>query len=234
MMHPPKRVQILLKIDELQNEHCKDCEKTKSVDGNGRNAICNNQCDVGKKLQHLGQLLLENKAKKIKKKPEYNFKVVKKEMTKVAKELTKETFLQLSDEGKTNKEIMKMFGLNNAKFYKLKNDWGLVNRKFSKTKQDQPEKKVQSTADDKRTKEIQELKAELDKMKDNHPVPVEEKVVKQQCDCKVKLQEQLLSLQSELAQQKRLNDDLAQSISVLQKYKSMYFSTVEALKIHLP
>ena len=169
-------------------------------------------------------------------------KPIVKEMDGVQKEmLTKSLYLELKSQGKNNKEIMKQFGLNNVKFYKLKNDSGLVHTEPRQQVIKEKEVVEEVTA-------IQELKQEIDKLKAkeneiNIPVTYEvpeEKIVVAEtktietkpCQCKIQLQEQILSLKSDLALQKKRNEELMQSIDAFKKYRSLYFSTVEALKVH--
>ena len=151
-MHP--RIEILKKIDELENGHCKGC-KIHAKNGEQRSSYCNKQCDIGKKLQYLGQLLLDNSAKKLREnKPKSSIKIytipkkkemepVKQEPTKKKEGLTKEVFLKLSGEGKSNVDIMAMYGMGHNLFYKLKKEWGLTdNSKAGRPKQSQKPKEI--------------------------------------------------------------------------------------------
>ena len=64
----------------------------------------------------------------------------------------------------------------------------------------------------------------------NEPAP-------KQCECPDKisgLEAKVIRLESNLAIEKHNNHDLINHINTIQKYKNMYFKTVEALKAHLP
>lgn len=243
IMHP--RLQILSKLDELQDEHCKNCDKVKISDGNGRNSICNNQCDIGKKIQHLGQLLLEHRAKKVKvMKSKCGTKILsipkKKESVILKKELTKEALLSLKDEGKTNREIMDIYGLNNAKFYKLKNDWGLVESKYSRAKNEEvKEEKVEVEAGPNWNEVKEGLGNLINKRIDWSELPLEKIIFdEKKCGCNNdksrQLEDKVLELQSKIAILEKDNGYLLDHINSLNKYKNMYFATANTLKIHLP
>lgn len=62
----------------------------------------------------------------------------KREVETVKSSLTKVIFTKLIEEGKSNKQIMEEYKLNNVSFYKLKNDWGLV-KAISKRGEVKPE-----------------------------------------------------------------------------------------------
>lgn len=180
---------------------------------------------------------------KIEKKPLNLQTKPKKELEPVQKELTKEIYLKLHSEGKLDKDVMEKFNMNHNLFYKLKKQWGLTgtNHKGKNSNSSsnlvEPAPLVEDTA---RKQQIEELKKELNRV--TKPaiveVPVVEKVIEtvieKPCECKVTLEAKIIELQSRLALKDKRNEELEQSIAALKKYRSLYFVTVEALKVHLP
>lgn len=118
---PSPRVQILEKIDELQNKHCGGCKLRNKM------RACPNSCEINIQIKNLGALLTDHKAKNVRKHNVSNIKIVKKEVVVLnIKGLTKEIFLKSKDEGMSDKKIMDKYVVDNSTFYKMKNEWGLV------------------------------------------------------------------------------------------------------------
>jgi len=136
-----KRLQILARVDEITDTHCKGCEvKDKN------SSFCLNGCVHGEELSRLGNMLGSSyeikkpKPKpKVKPKPKRKIKPeIKKEDVKVEKikepklikstkvEKTKEECKRLLDEGYKVKQIAELMGLSPNNLSTLKNNkWGL-------------------------------------------------------------------------------------------------------------
>ena len=120
-MHP--RLKILSKINKLQDHHCESCSYKNSSD------YCRTDCDISNQLKHLGSLLIENKAKDSSKpKSQSNIDIYfkQREVEPVEKKMTKEISFKLKGKGNSDTKIRKDYGLSNGKFYKLKNEFGMV------------------------------------------------------------------------------------------------------------
>jgi len=124
---PSPRVQILEKIDELHIKHCEECQ-FRSKGRAGGNFCIPDVCLVAKKVKTLGEMLIGTKSRIVKKPKISNIKIVKKEVVVLnEKGLTKEIYLKSKDEEMSDKKIMDKYVVDNSSFYKMKNEWGLVN-----------------------------------------------------------------------------------------------------------
>ena len=120
-MHP--RLKILSEINKLQDQHCEGCSYKNTSD------YCRTECDISNQLKTLGKNLIENKAKDSRKpKSQSNIDIYFKdrEVKTVEKKLTKEILFNLKGKGNSDIKIRKEYGLSNGKFYKLKNEFGMV------------------------------------------------------------------------------------------------------------
>jgi len=285
-MHP--RLKILSEINKLQDQHCESCSYKNTSE------YCRSECDISNQLKTLGSLLIENKAKDSRKsKSQSNIDIYFKdrEVKIVEKKLTKEILFNLKGKGNSDTKIRKEYGLSNGKFYKLKNEFGMVGDNGGRPKKvfvskavavkkelivddevkelmsptftdiyldseleipimkDEPLIKDEpilspmevniSTVEDELL--INKLKNEnksavIDKLKLENKSLLNELATKQ-CECpdKIsKLEAKVIRLESNLAIEKHNNHDLINHINTIQKYKSKYYKTVEALKAHLP
>jgi len=123
-MHP--RLKILSEINKLQDHHCESCSYKNTSE------YCRSECDISNQLKTLGKNLIENKAKDSRKpKSQSNIDIYykDKEVEPVEKKLTKEILFKLKGKGVSDIKIRKEYGLSNGKFYKLKNEFGMVGDK---------------------------------------------------------------------------------------------------------
>lgn len=107
-----QRLSVLWEIDSLTETHCKPCD-VRSV-----NEGCQ-ECQIGIQIRQLGSKLGKVKVPKIEK------KVPKRKGGKKV-EFTKEAYQAVKKEGKTDKEIKTIFGIDQNKLYKMKKEWGLI------------------------------------------------------------------------------------------------------------
>lgn len=257
MKIPSPRIQILDKQKELERTHCEGCEIRSKIsrekNSNKADRYCLSECDIGKHLKHLGNLLLETKAKSVKK--------IKKDVEPLNKKgLTKEIYQILKAQGKSDKKIMDMHVVDNASFYKMKNEWGLVK---AVTKRDEINQSVEDKLKvaNEKLRNFEDVVAEKDNVIDSHKsefvkfrdkanhsntliFDLKEKLEAvsnerlnrearqpKECDC---TSDKVLRLESLLANSENHNDNLITQIKSLSKFKNMYFKTAEVLKIHLP
>jgi hypothetical protein len=103
---------ILNKINQLADEHCEDCpvQKVIRTSHGDRNAnkYCLNICKVGKEMARLGKGI------------EYGQPDIRK-----AQELTKETYMALSRQGTTDRDICKIYNIGTTTLGRRKRKWGV-------------------------------------------------------------------------------------------------------------
>lgn len=202
------RREIAIRIGEIQDNHCKGCEDPNYLSKKSSIAVsyCNTQCEHGKKLIKYGKMLLGEG--KIEVKPVINY----------PEKLTKETMIELKEKGVTDKEIKDHYGMNNANFYKLKNDWGLVNTTTTRktTLQNDSSNVIDTTQYNSLKKELQEAKSYLEQLQ------AENEQLKNEID----------SYEDDLKNQK----DPLEKLELLKSFNDLtvkYQSIKEALKAHL-
>ena len=240
-MHP--RLKILSEINKLQDQHCEGCSYKNTSE------YCRTDCNISNQLKHLGSLLIENKAKDSRKpKSQSNIDIYYKqrEVKPVEKKMTKEISFKLKGKGNSDTKIRKDYGLSNGKFYKLKNEFGMVGDNGGRPKKVFVSKAVAVKKELIVDEEVKELMSPtftdiyLDNTQKVLDSELEILIMKdepKQCECpdKIsKLEAKVMRLESNLAIEKHNNHDLINHINTIQKYKNMYFKTVEALKAHLP
>jgi len=234
-MHP--RLKILSEINKLQDQNCESCSYKNTSE------YCRSECDISNQLKILGKNLIENKAKDSRKpKSQSNIDIYYKqrEVEPVEKKLTKEILFNLKGKGNSDTKIRKEYGLSNGKFYKLKNEFGMVGDNGG----GRPNKVFVSNAVTAKKElivdeEVKELMSPIvsDLYLDSELEILIMKDEPKQCECpdKIsKLEAKVMRLESNLAIEKHNNHDLINHINTIQKYKNMYFKTAETLKVHLP
>jgi chromosome segregation ATPase len=114
-----ERIQILKQIDRIQDTECKKCKHNRKA-----GKWCAANCDFGQQLAQYGQMLGASEKPK------------KKETQKVANKLkvTKESYMQLHNEGLSDKEISWKFDISIATLYSYKSKWGLSKKRQSSDK----------------------------------------------------------------------------------------------------
>jgi len=233
-MHP--RLKILSEINKLQDQHCESCSYKNSSE------YCRTDCNISNQLKTLGKNLIGNKAKDSRKpKSQSNIDIYfkDKEVKIVEKKLTKEILFNLKGKGNSDTKIRKEYGLSNGKFYKLKNEFGMVGDNGGRPKKVFVSKAVAAKKELIVEEEVKELMSPkfTDICLDSElEIPIMKDEPKQ-CECpdKIsKLEAKVIRLESNLAIEKHNNHDLINHINTIQKYKAKYYKTVEALKVHLP
>ncbi|WEG14128.1 zinc-finger domain-containing protein [Pullulanibacillus sp. KACC 23026] len=115
------RLEILRKIDDLEDNHCKPCELIKNLHVDKKVRYCRDKCRVGKELKGLGEQLLG-----IKKKPKREKGID----TMPNPALTKNVYQDFKAQGKTDKEIREIYNLNPNTLIKFKRDWEIGVRTY--------------------------------------------------------------------------------------------------------
>jgi len=121
------RVEILRSIDEITAQHCKGCNRiSEELKQRQASQYCLKECDIGAKLQELGQQLsgetLARKSGKQKPQPK-----PQESKTEEATEmnLTKEQYLSERATGKNRNKICMEHGINPASLYHWLKKWGI-------------------------------------------------------------------------------------------------------------
>lgn len=123
--HKKVRLELLATQDVLHNKYCLPCEHKAKY--NNSNSGCNG-CKVFVELQAVGAKLERLSAKK------------RGDMKQMA--LTVTNYRYWKDKGKTDKQIMQEFGMNNQQFYVWKEGKGLIKKRDTKTDNDTQAEKM--------------------------------------------------------------------------------------------
>ena len=108
-----KRAEILQKSAELIDENCKGCTKWKESGCQQKHhraaqEYCEQKCEIGKKLMELGDFLTYGRP------------------SKVARDLTKEVYMEEKENGLHDRQIQKKYKISNKALWKRKTFWGLI------------------------------------------------------------------------------------------------------------
>lgn len=110
-----KHLQVLNRIDDLENEHCKGCKiKEELRKQNGQPLqYCIFSCKIGKKIKQLGGVL------------EYG--IVQNVHAK-ALDLTKDKYIDLRNDGFNDRQIREKYGISRATMFRRKEAWELTGK----------------------------------------------------------------------------------------------------------
>lgn len=225
------RVEIVKRINDLEDRHCETCDRPKRKLSN----YCATQCEVGKKIKVLGDHLLEKTNSERKKKAE---RVKKVSQAAVNVEVSKEKYLSLKELELSDYKIASKFGITPAKLSSYKKGWGLEGFSLKKGKKQEALPKNQEP-----DSSFQELKSKLSQIMDeNESLKQEVETLRSK---KVELLDQISSLRSdkESNTQKVANvkqqlaeeyeEEMAKVEGELQKYKELYKTLAAAFATHL-
>lgn len=223
------RVEIVKRINDLEDRHCETCDRPKRKLSN----YCATQCEVGKKIKVLGDHLLEKTNSERKKKAE---RVKKVSQAAVNVEVSKEKYLSLKELELSDYKIASKFGITPAKLSSYKKGWGLEGFSLKKGKK-------QEALSQEPNSSFQELKSKLSQIMDeNESLKQEVETLRSK---KVELLDQISSLRSdkESNTQKVANvkqqlaeeyeEEMAKVEGELQKYKELYKTLAAAFAAHL-
>lgn len=132
------RKQIIYRIGDLCEKHCDSCKKIPMARSSSKGiAWCGKNCDIGKELKKLGEQL--DKTVNPRREPE---------TMSSRGVLTQESYEQAKEEGLTEKEVAKAFGISVGTLWNRKNVWNINNHdeKLVK-KQTTPKKKKRKAAE---------------------------------------------------------------------------------------
>lgn len=99
------RIKVLSKIDDLQDSHCDGCELVDSNKGSVN--YCRNKCDIGLKIQELGNKLEEPASKKMN------------DILKKGENMTTSDIMYLVGKGVLKRRIATSLGIGMTSFQKL-------------------------------------------------------------------------------------------------------------------
>ncbi|RKD20981.1 hypothetical protein BEP19_14960 [Ammoniphilus oxalaticus] len=98
---------LRIRINDLL-DHCKNCELVRGKSQRTRDRICQVECGLEAEIRNLGTRLTKNK---------------------IPDALNKKTYIELLNNGYTNKRIAKLYGLDMQEFYKNRASWGIQLRR---------------------------------------------------------------------------------------------------------
>lgn len=127
--------EILDQIGDIYDEHCKGCEKWRVAapykHSSKADDFCNNKCNIGKRMQKLGDYLTYGRP------------------TKVGRSLTKDVYLQETKNGLTDEQIAEKHGMTVHPLVFRKRYWKLSKgpKRVDLTKESYQEMKSQGLPD---------------------------------------------------------------------------------------